>query len=362
MKKFTKAIAAIILLTTAVIFATGCGNNSANSQKKDETRTKEISDEEEKVASQQDLSNSNSNAQGIIGAASKVYSNAYDGYANIRQTPESGAPVVGMLCNGPEGAILLGTEGEWKKIDCNGVVGYVYEKYIQDTPTEVLQTTSVNDNSQEEGKETEGLEPDPDYGGHDYVDLGLPSGTLWATCNIGANAPEEYGCYFAWGETKPKTTYDWSTYKHCNGDIDQQIKYCNNSQYGNNGFTDNSITLELIDDAATANWGNGWTIPTEKQWWELRDNTTRQFTVQNGVKGLLFTSKKNGQCLFLPAAGYRFHDELKEVDSGNYWSSSPSTDVSYGAEGFYFSSSFSASDGNIARAYGRSVRPVRSAR
>lgn len=71
-------------------------------------------------------------------AKSKVYSNAYDGFVNIRQTPQSKAPILGVLRNGPEGAILLGTEGEWKKIDCNGIVGYVYEKYVQDTPTEVF--------------------------------------------------------------------------------------------------------------------------------------------------------------------------------------------------------------------------------
>lgn len=90
---------------------------------------------------------------------------------------------------------------------------------------------------------------------HDYVDLGLPSGLLWATCNVGANAPEECGDYFAWGETQPKTTYNWSTYQYANGtswDDPQLTKYCNKSSYGYNGFIDNLITLLPEDDAAAA--------------------------------------------------------------------------------------------------------------
>ena len=96
--------------------------------------------------------------------------------------------------------------------------------------------------------------------GHEYVDLGLPSGTLWATCNIGANTPEEYGDYFAWGETQTKDTYSWSTYQYANGTFwqDPQLtKYCTDANYGYNGFTDNLTTLQASDDPATANWGSG---------------------------------------------------------------------------------------------------------
>ena len=82
---------------------------------------------------------------------------------------------------------------------------------------------------------------------HEWVDLGLPSGTLWATCNIGANAPEEYGDYFAWGETEPKDCYNWSTYKWCNGDYDRLTKYCTESDYGYNGFTDGKTELDLVN-------------------------------------------------------------------------------------------------------------------
>ena len=100
--------------------------------------------------------------------------------------------------------------------------------------------------------------------GHEYVDLGLPSGTLWATCNVGADTPESYGDYFAWGETEPKTTYDWSTYKYCVGEYDRLTKYCSDTTYGYNGFTDNLYVLQLSDDAASVNWGEGWRMVSEE--------------------------------------------------------------------------------------------------
>ncbi|MBR3609326.1 MAG: hypothetical protein IKL50_05525, partial [Bacteroidales bacterium] len=89
--------------------------------------------------------------------------------------------------------------------------------------------------------------------GKGYVDLGLS--VKWATCNVGATTPEEYGYYFAWGETTPKTTYYWSAYKYCNGTDDSMTKYCTNSKYG---IVDNKTTLELTDDAAHVNWGGSW--------------------------------------------------------------------------------------------------------
>lgn len=155
---------------------------------------------------------------------------------------------------------------------------------------------------------------------HEYVDLGLPSGTLWATCNVGASTPEGYGDYFAWGETQPKNTYDYSTYKYCNGDYNRTTKYCSQSDFGNNGFTDNLTVLQSGDDAATANWGSDWRMPTADQWRELYENTTAVFTTFNGVKGMLFTAS-NGRSLFLPAAGERSGDVLGGVGTlGRYWS------------------------------------------
>ena len=161
----------------------------------------------------------------------------------------------------------------------------------------------------------------PAGGDHEYVDLGLPSGTLWATCNVGANAPEEYGDYFAWGETQPKEIYDWSTYQYCMGSSNTFTKYCNYPNMGYNGYIDTLTILESGDDAATANWGNGWFTPTMPQWIEMYQNTTRIWMTKNGVNGCLFTAS-NGNSIFLPAAGNRIEDASNEVgSSGTYWSS-----------------------------------------
>ena len=203
--------------------------------------------------------------------------------------------------------------------------------------------------------------PDDGCNGHEYVDLGLPSGTLWATCNIGATNPEDYGDYFAWGETTTKSDYDWDTYQYCNGSYNTMTKYCTNADYGNNGFVDNQTTLFPEDDAATANWGSGWRMPTKEEWQELYNNTTVIWTTQNGVNGRLFTAS-NGNSLFLPAAGYRNGSSLYyAVSSGYYWSSSLYT--GYPSSAWYFG--FSSVNYNVNydyRYYGFTVRPVCSLR
>ena len=197
-------------------------------------------------------------------------------------------------------------------------------------------------------------------GDHAYVDLGLPSGLLWATCNVGADAPEDYGDYFAWGETMPKDTYNWSTYQYCMGSYTTMTKYCNNSSYGYNGFTDNLTTLEPSDDAATANWGDGWRMPTQAEFQELLDNTTNTWTTQNGVSGRLFTAA-NGNSLFLPAAGYRDGSSLRYAGSyGDYWSSSLYTDLPSCAWYLFFGSGDCYMYVGDYRDFGLSVRPVRS--
>ena len=155
--------------------------------------------------------------------------------------------------------------------------------------------------------------------GHQYVDLGLPSGTLWATCNIGANSPEEYGDYFAWGETVPKAAYEWSTYKWCEGNYDLMTKYCNNYDFGT---VDNKTVLELEDDAAHVNWGASWRVPTNEQLEELRLNCTWLWTTKNGVNGCKVIGP-NGATLFLPAAGRHTGSSLEYADhDAFYWSRS----------------------------------------
>ncbi len=154
-------------------------------------------------------------------------------------------------------------------------------------------------------------------GTHEYVDLGLS--VKWATCNVGASKPEDYGYYFAWGETKPKEVYDWSTYKWCNGSENTMTKYCTSSSYGT---VDNKTTLDLSDDAAHVNWGGSWRMPTREEQDELRAKCTWEWTTQNGVNGRKVTGP-NGNSIFLPAAGSRYEGSLYDAGSyGIYWSSS----------------------------------------
>ncbi len=195
--------------------------------------------------------------------------------------------------------------------------------------------------------------------GHDYIDLGLPSGTQWATMNVGASSPEDYGDYFAWGETEPKDVYDWSTYKWCMGSNTTMTKYCTNSSYGYNGFVENKTELDPEDDAATAAWGAEWRMPSRVQMQELYYNCTSEWITRNGVWGHLFTSYINGASLFLPAAGYRGGSSLYLSSSyGYYWSR---TLRSGGPNDAYFLNLYSGYVGwlNYGRYYGQSVRAVR---
>lgn len=199
------------------------------------------------------------------------------------------------------------------------------------------------------------------YNGHDYVDLGLPSGTLWATCNVGAENPEAYGDYFAWGETQSKDAYNWSTYIYCNGDYNQLTKYCPQSDLGFNGFTDDLDALLPDDDAATAHWGEGWRTPTYENWVELLSKCSHTWTTRNGVNGCLFTGR-NGNSIFLPAASSRNDDESRNAgDEGSYWSRSLHKSAPDGAKGFQFIISFEDCDlyNDFWRASGRTVRAVR---
>ena len=191
---------------------------------------------------------------------------------------------------------------------------------------------------------------------HEYVNLGLPSGTLWATCNVGATAPEEYGDYFAWGETEPKDYYDWSTYRWCDGSYQTMTKYCTDSKYG---MVDNKTELDPEDDAAFVNWGENWRMPTQEQMQELFDNCSWIWTQRNGVNGGLVTGP-NGNTLFLPAGGMRNGTSLDFQDiDGDYWSRTIHSWISSGAYALDFYSGVWGWDGDLIRSYGYSVRAVR---
>ncbi|MBQ2907871.1 MAG: DUF1566 domain-containing protein [Bacteroidales bacterium] len=191
-----------------------------------------------------------------------------------------------------------------------------------------------------EEEEEEGCEPDGEIAGHYYVDLGLPSGVKWATCNVGASSPEDYGDYFAWGETSPKAEYSWEN-SVTNGE--QMSDISGDAQY----------------DAATANWGGSWRMPTKEQMEELVEHCEWEWTQVNGVNGAKVIGP-NGSCIFLPAAGFRdrsslFHDGY----DGFYWSSTPYDyyyDLNY-AYNLYFITG--DEDVNLSyRYYGLTVRPI----
>ena len=188
----------------------------------------------------------------------------------------------------------------------------------------------------------------------DAVDLGLS--VKWASWNVGASAPEDFGDYFAWGETDPKWDYDWATYKWCRGSRENTLsKYNTNSTYGT---VDNKTVLEMEDDAARVNWGGSWRVPTVDEIYELFTNCDSMWATENGVNGYVFTSKKPGftdKKIFLPAADNRSGYNLNKTGSGCYWASRISAEP-YEASYFYFSGSIGFDTNN--RCKGLSIRPV----
>ncbi len=195
----------------------------------------------------------------------------------------------------------------------------------------------------------------PDVALPEVVDLGLS--VKWASFNVGASKPEDYGDYYAWGETETKSDYSWSTYKWCNGNWNTLTKYCSNRSYGYKGFTDTLTVLELENDVASVALGRSWRMPTYDEFAELKTQCTWIWTSVNGVNGRLVTGP-NGNSIFLPAAGYCYDSSFSGADSyGNYWSSSLYTDLPGGARSVGFGDGIVSWDADD-RCYGRSVRPV----
>ncbi|MBR3757979.1 MAG: hypothetical protein IKK62_06070 [Bacteroidaceae bacterium] len=190
--------------------------------------------------------------------------------------------------------------------------------------------------------------------GHSYVDLGLS--VKWATCNVGASKPEDYGDHYDWGETDTKSKYSDKTYKWCKGTDDTMTKYCTDSEYGT---VDNRTTLTSSDDVATVKWGSKWRMPTKEEMKELDEDCTWTWTTQNGVKGMKVTGP-NGNSIFLPAAGYRIDTDLCYRGSdGRYWSATLNESNSNYACNLRFGSGYSYLYYWGSRGYsGFSVRPV----
>ena len=184
----------------------------------------------------------------------------------------------------------------------------------------------------------------PDSHHPHMIDLGLPSGTKWACCNVGATKPEEYGGYYAWGETEEKATYNWSTYIHCDGsyntchDLGSDIA---GTQY----------------DVAHVKWGGSWVMPSYAQNEELIYNCTSEWTTLNGINGRIFTGS-NGSIIFLPDTSYRGDDSFHVSKGAHYWASDGGGSTSFATYLYFHSGQVFSFDGFFNRAYGFSVRPV----
>ena len=228
-----------------------------------------------------------------------------------------------------------------KTNDGNGIGTYISNlSNLTDNTTYYVRAYATNEAGTNYGEERSftTLPSSGIINGHEWVDLGLPSGLKWATCNVGASSPEEYGNYYAWGETETKAEY---TEENSLTDGKQMSDISGNAQY----------------DVATTNWGGSWRMPTREQMEELVEHCEWEWTQVNGVNGYKFTGP-NGNSIFLPAAGYRNGSSLKYAgEIGYYWSSTPDESDSYGAYFLTFRSGYQDVSWFI-RDLGLSVRPV----
>jgi len=244
---------------------------------------------------------------------------------------------------------------------------YYYRTYVKVQNLEYYgQTLTFTTEKSTDSQETDS---------HEYVDLGFPSGILWATCNVGATVPGDPGLYYAWGETKGYTSdindghlFDISNYKWCNGNYKTITKYCTDSSFGT---VDNKKVLDLEDDAAYVNWGGKWRMPTDTEINELIEYTTITSTTQDGIDGYRLTSWKNGKSIFFPCGGFRENNTIQYRSGQNIyprvylWSSnlylsnqSCASVVIINYTGTYKETHFNCS--NWLREDGIPVRPVRS--
>ena len=215
----------------------------------------------------------------------------------------------------------------------------------------------------------------PDNNHPHAIDMGEAG--IWTCCNVGANSPEEYGGYYAWGETEEKSDYSDDTYKYYKayltyyGESHGYTKYCTEQSEGygagyyingnkekeyRNGFTDNKTELDLSDDVARQKWGGSWRIPSKEELEKLVANCTCEWTQINNVGGMMYTST-NGNRIFFPAAGFRNGTSLDGAGSfGDYWSRTLDADTPYGACYLRIGSGYLY---YYYRSCGHAVRPLR---
>ena len=261
--------------------------------------------------------------------------------------------VTGAKFTGKNGNIIFIPAAGWRRgtvLSGQNTFAYTISStsyYSSTTPYYYSLSCSVNKAFSESGVVYDGVPVRPvrskGKDPHEYVDLGLPSGTKWACCNVGADKPEDYGGHYAWDETEEKDYYDESTYKY----------------YQNNSYVSLGSDISGTEyDVAHVKWGGNWVMPTLDDINELLDNCRIVWTTLNGVNGQRFTSNINNNSIFLPAAGYRLGGDLYIAGSyGDYWSSTQRPGGSSSACDLYFGSG-GAGWYYYSRYRGYSVRPV----
>ncbi len=201
--------------------------------------------------------------------------------------------------------------------------------------------------------------PENTLNGHEYVDLGLTSGVLWATCNVGADTPEQSGYHVAWGETEVKDYYEWSSYKY-GKDWNLLTKYCNDSEFGENGFVDWKNMLDPEDDAATVHWGEGWRTPTREEIAELVNECTWEWVDSGLTSGYKISSKAagNSNSIFLPASGSCIMADTYDIGVAcAYWGAQTGDQGCNGAVCLVCDKTIIFPSVNL-RWYGFAIRPV----
>ncbi|MBR3021008.1 MAG: hypothetical protein IKH59_01425 [Bacteroidaceae bacterium] len=252
--------------------------------------------------------------------------------------------------------LIVALEDRYWKID-NVLYsnGQTYE-LDTDSPQKKYYTRYDYSNNKALSKITPKYVPEIPYLNYRYVDLGLPSGTLWATMNLGASSPEEFGDDYAWGETTTKGDFSWKNYKWCNGSSELLTKYNTKGRMGI--IVDDKKQLEIDDDAANATLGEHWRIPTLNHLLELAYYCKKKSVTYKGIRGFCFTSTINGNSLFLPA-GYKDY----ERSMGVYWSSSLNENRPERAMAIKFFYSEDEKQGNVyqitdARCSNSKIRPI----
>ena len=288
---------------------------------------------------------------GLVDAYGCKYADI-SGYANLNLLPvASGTPVVGVELVRADGA----NENDTLRVTTTTMVGNIFTvSFAYLSPgTEYKYRSYVSYGGQVYyGKKFGTLTTKEAPKG--AVDLGLS--VLWASCNVGAESPEELGGRYAWGETEEKHEYSWASYKWCDGSENSITKYCTTGNYGN---VDNKTVLEPADDVASVKWGDAWRIPTIDEQNELIKECTWEWTSYNDVKGYNVTGP-NGNSIFLPATGYCYDSIVMNKDSyGYYWLNSLGEFDSNGAYLFFVSSKYEVwLRYGYRRCYGYPVRAV----